>query len=234
MIRRLVDVAYRNSRNIGTGVAGEIANRDLAIVVARRSLQAARGLARQPWLAECGAPLFMGAGVSLRHCRHLRIGRNVVLGDQALLDGLSVEGIRLQDHVTIGRYAQLKASGVVRNIGVGIEIGPRAAVGDFCLLLGQGGITIEADVLLAPYVAVVSENHNYSDPQIPIREQGETRARVLIEQDVWVGMGAVILAGVRVGRGSVVAAHSVVTTDVAPLSVVAGAPARPVGQRGGG
>jgi acetyltransferase-like isoleucine patch superfamily enzyme len=53
---------------------------------------------------------------------------------------------------------------------------------------------------------------------------------VTIEDDAWIGSGAVILPGVRIGRGAVVGANSVVTEDVPPLTVVAGLPARPIRQ----
>ncbi|NLG26918.1 MAG: acyltransferase, partial [Chloroflexi bacterium] len=60
----------------------------------------------------------------------------------------------------------------------------------------------------------------------PMRDQGVAREPIVIEDDCWIASGAIVLAGVTIGRGSVVAAGSVVTHDVPPYSVVAGMPAR--------
>ena len=67
-----------------------------------------------------------------------------------------------------------------------------------------------------------------------MKEQGVTRQFVVIEDDCWIASHSVILAGVTVGRGSIVAAGSVVTTDVPPYSIVAGVPARVIRPRQAG
>ena len=84
---------------------------------------------------------------------------------------------------------------------------------------------------LAPGTTVYSVNHRYHDADRPYQEQGYEFGTVVIEDDVWVGARSVILAGVRLARGTVVAAGAVVTKDTEPYSVVAGVPARPIGRR---
>jgi acetyltransferase-like isoleucine patch superfamily enzyme len=66
---------------------------------------------------------------------------------------------------------------------------------------------------------------------MPIALQGMTRDGIFIEDDVWVAAHAVVLDGVRIGRGSVVAAGAVVTEDVPPYTIVGGVPARAIGHR---
>jgi len=79
-------------------------------------------------------------------------------------------------------------------------------------------------------VSIYTENHNFEGGGI-IRDQGVTRSFVRIEDDCWIASNAVILAGVTIGKGSVVAAGSVVTKDVPAYSVVGGVPARVIKSR---
>jgi acetyltransferase-like isoleucine patch superfamily enzyme len=111
------------------------------------------------------------------------------------------------------------------------------------VLVGPGGwisavntsISIGGHVMMAPYVALVAGNHNTSVVGRFMDEVDEKRPEddqpIVIEDDVRLGMRAIVLKGVTIGRGSVVSAGSVVTRDVAPYSVVAGAPGRVIHER---
>lgn len=89
------------------------------------------------------------------------------------------------------------------------------------------GIEIGNYVQIAPYVTIMSAMHEHERTDIPMYEQkGYKSARVVIEDDVWLGLRAIILPGVRIGKGSIVGAGAVVTKDVAPYTVVGGVPAR--------
>jgi len=80
-------------------------------------------------------------------------------------------------------------------------------------------------------VCLIAENHVADDPERPIKVQGVSRESILIEDDVWLGAGVIVVAGVTIGRGSAVAAGCVVTHDVPPFALVAGVPARVVRSR---
>ncbi len=95
----------------------------------------------------------------------------------------------------------------------------------------SGNVHIGNNVIIGPRVIIHSANHKYDDPSIPIQKQGHIFERVVIEDDVWIGAGAIILPGVKIGRGSVIAAGSVVTKDVPPYTIVAGVPARKIKDR---
>ncbi|HPQ40386.1 MAG TPA: acyltransferase [bacterium] len=120
-----------------------------------------------------------------------------------------------------------------------VSIGDNSGVNDGCFLEGTGGITIGRFVRLAPRVEIMTSNHVFTDPDTPIKLQGLEMKPVSIEDDVWVGIGVLITAGVTVGEGAVIAGHAVVTRDVPPYAVVAGVPAkiiawrRPAGAAGG-
>lgn len=112
-----------------------------------------------------------------------------------------------------------------------IEVGERSFVGFGSELNSIQQITIGSDVLIAPYCFVSDHNHRYVRGR-PIARQGCDAAPVVIENDVWLGCGTIVLMGVRIGEGAVIGAGAVVTRDVAPYAVCVGAPARAIGRRG--
>lgn len=108
----------------------------------------------------------------------------------------------------------------------GTRIGAGTLINRDCALDTRGGLRIGNHVSISPEVAILTADHDRDLPGFPLRSRP-----VVIEDHVWIGMRAMVLPGVRIGRGAVVAAGAVVTRDVAPLSVVAGVPARVIGQR---
>ena len=113
----------------------------------------------------------------------------------------------------------------------GLRIGNNSNIGRYSYVGCSGLITIGDNVMIAPRVSLFAENHNFDDTTRLLRDQGITREPIVIKDNCWIASGSTILAGVTVGAGAVVAAGSVVTTDVPPDSIVAGAPARPIGTR---
>ncbi len=112
-----------------------------------------------------------------------------------------------------------------------LVIGARTGIAAHCQINAGGEIDIGSDVLIGPNVMIWSQNHVYESRGIPINCQGYRRAKVVIEDDVWIGAGAIILPGVCLARGTVVAAGAVVTKSTLPYTIVGGVPARPIGSR---
>jgi acetyltransferase-like isoleucine patch superfamily enzyme len=93
-------------------------------------------------------------------------------------------------------------------------------------------VTLGRYVLLGPEVAFVGGDHRTDVVGVPMVFAGRpTLEPTRVEDDVWIGARAIIMAGVRIGRGSIVAAGAVVTKDVPPYSVAGGVPARVIGER---
>jgi acetyltransferase-like isoleucine patch superfamily enzyme len=140
--------------------------------------------------------------------------------------------IEIGEHCVIGAHVTLTAGMVP-----GQDLGPKTVLrlGDG-VVLGRGshvvadpaGVTLEGDVFCGPYVYITSTNHSYDDPDQPVGRQWPRSAPVRIGRGSWLGAGAVVLPGARLGRNVVVAAGSVVRGEVPDHAVVAGAPARVV------
>jgi acetyltransferase-like isoleucine patch superfamily enzyme len=94
------------------------------------------------------------------------------------------------------------------------------------VIRGQGGVVIGDRVYTSPMVQIIAVNHVFDDPNRPFCEQGITAQGITIEDDVWIGSGAIVTDGVHVGKGAVIAAGAVVTKDVPAHTVVGGVPAR--------
>lgn len=115
-------------------------------------------------------------------------------------------------------------SGVGRSLGKGSGYGIRAKI--YPCRIGE-------HVMMGPEVVILDRNHRFDDPARPIGEQGETESMPpVIGNNIWIGMRAIILPGVRIGDGAIIGAGSVVTKDVAPYTIVGGNPAKVVGFRG--
>lgn len=114
--------------------------------------------------------------------------------------------------------------------GKDIFIGSRSGLGLNCRV--QGPLNIGNNVMMGPDVIIYTGNHRFDRLDVPMIQQGNTEPRaVVIEDDVWIAARAIILPGITVGKGAVVAAGAVVTKDVAPYTVVGGVPARLIKSR---
>ncbi|MBB4183580.1 sugar O-acetyltransferase [Sinorhizobium terangae] len=108
--------------------------------------------------------------------------------------------------------------------GINIELGARVYLNAGCTILDSAPVVIGTDTMLGPGVHIYCAEH-HKDPALR-REGLETARPVTIGENVWIGGGAIILAGVTIGDGAIVGSGAVVTRDVAPGTTVVGNPAR--------
>lgn len=107
-----------------------------------------------------------------------------------------------------------------------IEIGDNCIIGFQCFLGGEGGIYIGKNVNISSFAVLLGGWHDVNDPSF----RSEMRP-VVIEDYAWLATRVTVMAGVRIGRGAVVAAGAVVTRDVPPYTIVGGVPAKKIGER---
>ena len=109
--------------------------------------------------------------------------------------------------------------------GEEFEIGDNSTIGFRSDIYGP--VKIGRNVMIGPELAIYTHNHKFSDPYKPMIEQGYTDNKpVIIEDNVWIGRRVLIMPGVIIHTGAIVAAGSVVVKDVAPYSIVGGNPAK--------
>lgn len=125
---------------------------------------------------------------------------------------------------SLGDYSVIESFACINNAVGDVIIGDHTRIGLHNTIIGP--VDIGSHVNLAQGITVSALNHNFSDTNKRIDEQGVSTNPVTIEDDVWVGANAVILPGVTIGEHCVVAAGAVVTKDVPPHSLVAGVPAK--------
>jgi len=133
--------------------------------------------------------------------------------------------------LVIGKWVHIGNGNAIRCHEGNLRIGDKCVFGKDNTVNCYLDIEFGAAALVADWVYMCDFDHVISDVHVPIKDQGIVKSPIRIGPDVWIGAKATVLRGVTVGRGSVLAAHTVVTRDVPPFSIVAGVPGRVVRDR---
>jgi acetyltransferase-like isoleucine patch superfamily enzyme len=178
-------------------------------------------------LGACGRNVIFGQNVVLRHPHKIRIGDNVAIDDNCLIDakGESNAGITIGSGAFLGRNSILSC----KNGDITVEQG--ANIGFNCEVFSASRVTIGRDTLLAAYCYVIGGDHDFSDPAAAVLAQARRSAGVTIGAGAWLGAGAKVLDGVDIGDRAVIGAGAVVREAVPAGAIAVGVPARVVGQR---
>jgi len=155
-------------------------------------------------LARLGVGVIIEAGVLIFHPESIEIGDNVYVGHNTILKGYYKNTMRIGDGTWIGQQ---------------------------CFLHSAGGITIGRNVGIGPAVKIITSHHEAADKSKPILHTPISFSPVVIEDDADIGIGAIILPGVTIGKGAQVGAGAVVCKDVEPYSIVGGVPAKLIRKR---
>ncbi len=185
-----------------------------------------------PYKARCGLARlnpqgYVSSSAVIRHS-HLRLAHDVFVGDRVTIYQTATGG-----PVTLERGVRLYSDIIIETgdggavtIGAGTHIQPRCSLSAY-----KGNIEIGQRVEIAPNCAFYSYNHGVR-PEQSIRTQPlETKGGIVIGDDVWLGVGVIVLDGVSIGDGAVIGAGAVVTRPVPAGAIAIGAPARVVRMR---
>lgn len=208
--------------------------RELFIILHEKGRDLLRGmLLVKPFLKQSRGFVFAGKGAKVQFGHKVKAGSGLNLMAHATLNALSYDGVEIGNNFTLGKYAIIECTGVLRNVGNSLKIGNNVGINHYCFIGVRGAIEIGDNVIFGPRVNVFSENHNYENPDIPIKEQGVTKGKTVIGNDVWIGSNVSIMSGVRIGNGCIIAAGAVVTKDVPDYAIVGGVPAKVLKSRKG-
>lgn len=178
-------------------------------------------------LGACGRNVVFGQNVVVRHPHKIRIGDDVVVDDNCLLDAKGEDNAG----ITIGRGVFLGRNTILSCKNGDIELGDAANLGFNCEVFSASRVTIGPNTLFAAYCYVIGGDHDRSDASLPVSQQRRTSAGVTVGAGVWMGAGAKVMDGVTIGADSIVGAGAVVRTEVPERSIAVGIPARVVGTR---
>ena len=164
------------------------------------------------------------AGNRVSFSAYIKAHENISLGTgckihaDASVDASRSAGVSLGDKVTLNRFAYVQGG------NGGVRLGNRVEINNFSIINGTGGVDIGDDTLVGPGVRIISYQHRHA-LAATIRSQAVDALPIRIGRDCWLGANCVILAGVSIGDGAVVAAGAVVREDVPAQAIVAGVPA---------
>ncbi|MFZ3087183.1 MAG: acyltransferase [Methylotenera sp.] len=154
---------------------------------------------------------------------NLKIGKGASIGKCLIV--ATGGGVSIGNNVSIGYGAVLDA------LGGYINIDDFSALGPHVVAYGQGGLEIGKYCMIASQTTIVASSHIYSSIDIPIKMQGTKALGIVIGDDVWIGANVVVQDGVELGNGVIVGSGAVVRSSFSEYSIVAGVPAKIIGNR---
>lgn len=170
-----------------------------------------------------GSGLILGRGLVVRHPAQVSFGNNVAVDDAVFIEacGSGETGVQLRDGVVLSRNC------IVLGKNGYVVLGERVDVGFNCVFASVSGITIGASTIVAGNCYIGGGRYHHDRLDLPIMDQGAySRGEIVVGENSWIGAGAVILDGVKLGKGVIVGAGAVVTKDAPDYAVLVGSPAR--------
>ena len=154
--------------------------------------------------------------------------RKLIYKDIGFLTYISLtSSVRNHRNISLGNNCQINSFVVLwptkLSVGSNCQFNPGTAI--------YGDVTIGNNVMIAPNCMIAGGNHTFRDVNIPMIFQGSNEKGIMIGDDVWIGANSVIVDGVKIGSGAVIAAGSIIVKNVQEYHVVGGVPAKQLKSR---
>lgn len=191
---------------------------------------AIRGLLIRLLFKKTGVKNYFSHHITVRGGKKIEVGNNVFIDSFVTLDvkDMNAKGIEIGSGTFIERFTVISS-------GIGekgyVKIGNNSSIGCSVNIYGHGGAVIGNNVMIASHCCIIASSHVFSDTERPMFDQGHLSKGIVIEDDVWLGAGSKVLDGVHIGRGSIIGAGAVVSSDIEPYSVAVGVPAKIIKKR---
>jgi galactoside O-acetyltransferase len=175
----------------------------------------------------------LGSNPDIQQDAHFEYAGRVSIGSHCRIarKALVRANTNNQRGISIGNHVSVQENVLINANRGHVVIGDHSWLGPGTVVYGNGGVEIGRDVMVASHCAINTVSHHFDRTDIPMNRQGTYCDPIVLEDDVWIGTAAVILQGVRIGRGSIIGAGAVVTRDIPPYSIAVGVPARVTGSR---
>ena len=226
MIKEIVNKIIQQLGKDNYKIDESLSVSDLLIIITSKLAQAFRGIPLKLMLKKSTGLIFVGTNCKISHKSKIEVGSTFSIGDNVEINALSKKGVKIGNNNTILKNTIIECTGGIRDLGEGLITGNNVGIAQNCFIQVRGMVIIGSNVIFGPGVSIFSENHNFSDRNQNILEQGESRKGVIIEDDVWIGARSVILDGVTIGAHSIIAAGSVVNKSIPEYSIIGGVPAK--------
>jgi acetyltransferase-like isoleucine patch superfamily enzyme len=170
-----------------------------------------------------GKGLIIGRNVVIRHPALIKLGDNVTIDDNCVIDGrgAGTAGIVLENNVIINRNCMLLAKSGP------IKIGKRTSIGSNSMIVSMDGVEIGETVLTGAICNISAGAYHFENVDMAVMDQGAySKGPIRIGSKTWLGTGVIVLDGVSIGSGSVVGAGAVVNKDIPDRKIAIGVPAK--------
>ena len=231
-LNSIIEKLFSKVKKEDVGFEYKFSFREFSTILLGKGFAAIRGfLFVKPFLKRSKGIIFAAKGSKIQFGHKIKIGSGFNMMEYATLNALSYDGVEIGNNFTLGKYAIIECTGVLRDVGNSLKIGNNVGINHYCFIGVRGKIKIGNNVIFGPRVNIFSENHVYNRLDTPIKNQGVIKKDTIIGNDVWIGSDVSIMPGVIIGNGCVIAAGSVVTKDIPDYFVVAGVPAKIIKNR---